>query len=166
MLYDRAAKTTKDLLPRFDRWVDEFAWDPDSKSILFVSGEKGEAPVYRTNLLGNVLHRYGKAAGVWSGIHPLALQGREFVVGSLTRVDQPLEAVIADLLVMDDNARTGPVLSKYEPRSITDLNTDAALSPRLDPARWNPSGLPPRTEPRSRASSSGRRGLTQRRNIR
>jgi dipeptidyl aminopeptidase/acylaminoacyl peptidase len=124
MLYDRAAKTTKELLPRFDRWVDEFAWDPDSKSILFVSGEKGEAPVYRTNLLGNVLHRYGKAAGVWSGIHPLALQGREFLVGSLMRVDQPADAVIADLLVMDDNARTGPVLSKYEPRSITELNSD------------------------------------------
>ena len=26
MLYDRTAKTIKDLLPNFDRWVDEFAW--------------------------------------------------------------------------------------------------------------------------------------------
>jgi dipeptidyl aminopeptidase/acylaminoacyl peptidase len=34
MLYDRAAKTAKDLMPKFDSWVDEFAWgakpaDPD-----------------------------------------------------------------------------------------------------------------------------------------
>ena len=29
MLYDRAAKTVKDLLPNFDRWVDEFAWAAD-----------------------------------------------------------------------------------------------------------------------------------------
>ncbi len=26
LLYDRAAKTTKDLLPKFDNWVDEFVW--------------------------------------------------------------------------------------------------------------------------------------------
>jgi dipeptidyl aminopeptidase/acylaminoacyl peptidase len=32
VLYDRAAKTIKDLLPKFDNWVDEFAWAPDSKS--------------------------------------------------------------------------------------------------------------------------------------
>jgi dipeptidyl aminopeptidase/acylaminoacyl peptidase len=130
MLYDRGAKNTRELLPRFDRWVDEFAWDPDSKSIFFVSGEKGEAPIYRTNLLGNVLHRYGKAAGEWSDIHPLALPGREFIIGNLMRVDQPSEAVIADLLVMDDNAKTGPVLGKYEPRSLSNLNS--ALLEKLD----------------------------------
>ena len=33
MLYDRAAKTIKDLLPKFDNWVDEFAWGPDSTTI-------------------------------------------------------------------------------------------------------------------------------------
>jgi dipeptidyl aminopeptidase/acylaminoacyl peptidase len=35
----------KDLLPRFDHWVDEFAWAPDSKTIYFVSEEMGEANV-------------------------------------------------------------------------------------------------------------------------
>ncbi len=34
VLYDRAAKTIKDLLPKFDNWVDEFAWSPDSQRIL------------------------------------------------------------------------------------------------------------------------------------
>jgi len=35
----------RELLPRFDRWVDEFVWAPDSKTIYFVSGEMGEANV-------------------------------------------------------------------------------------------------------------------------
>ena len=32
VVYDRAAKTVKDLLPNFDNWVDEFAWGPDSQA--------------------------------------------------------------------------------------------------------------------------------------
>ena len=42
VLYDRAAKTTKDLLPNFDNWVDEFAWAPDSDSASISSrGNRG-----------------------------------------------------------------------------------------------------------------------------
>jgi dipeptidyl aminopeptidase/acylaminoacyl peptidase len=41
MLYDRAAKTEKNLLPQLDLWVDEFAWEPGSSSILYVSGLEG-----------------------------------------------------------------------------------------------------------------------------
>ena len=41
MLYDRATKTTKDLLPGFDDWVDEFAWSRNSKAILYISGSEG-----------------------------------------------------------------------------------------------------------------------------
>ncbi len=56
MLYDRSAKTVKDLLPKFDNWVDEFAWAPDSKRVYFASAVAGEGPRscrhtrrYRTN---------------------------------------------------------------------------------------------------------------------
>src|SRR5271170_1974435 len=48
MIYDRTSKQIADLLPKFDRWVDEFAWSPDSKSIYFISGISGEAWVIRT----------------------------------------------------------------------------------------------------------------------
>ncbi|HMG03415.1 MAG TPA: S9 family peptidase, partial [Edaphobacter sp.] len=40
-----SAEPIRELLPRFDRWVDEFAWGRDSKTIYFVSGEMGEANV-------------------------------------------------------------------------------------------------------------------------
>src|SRR6202044_419842 len=43
--YDRAAKSIQDLLPKFDRWVDEFAWSPDSQQIFFVAGDVGQEPV-------------------------------------------------------------------------------------------------------------------------
>ena len=130
MLYDRATRNARELLPSFDRWILELAWAPDSKTIYFVAEDKGEAPIYRTNLMGTLVHRFGKAAGEWSGIHPLNLQGREFIVGSLARATRPAEAVFGDLLIMDDNARTGPALSSFEPRQITHLN-DTILA-RLD----------------------------------
>jgi dipeptidyl aminopeptidase/acylaminoacyl peptidase len=62
VVYDRAAKGSKsasqqvgesavrDLLPKFDRWVDEFAWSPDSGAIYFTSGLAGEEPIYRVGV--------------------------------------------------------------------------------------------------------------------
>ncbi len=53
VLYDRTAKTTKDLLPKFDNWVDEFAWGPaSSNAIYFTSGSRGESPVYEVDGIG------------------------------------------------------------------------------------------------------------------
>ncbi|MDE3186105.1 MAG: S9 family peptidase [Acidobacteriota bacterium] len=52
VLYDRAAKTIKNLLPNFDRWVDEFAWSPDSKKILFVAGYEGSEPIFAVDQTG------------------------------------------------------------------------------------------------------------------
>ena len=37
-LYDR--------LPKFDLWVDEFAWEPDSRALYLVSSDKGEVPLF------------------------------------------------------------------------------------------------------------------------
>ena len=52
VLYDRAAKTIKDLLPKFDNWVDEFAWGQGSTEIYLASGNKGEQDIYVANLDG------------------------------------------------------------------------------------------------------------------
>jgi dipeptidyl aminopeptidase/acylaminoacyl peptidase len=48
MLFDRLAGKTKELLPNFDRWVDEYTWGPDS-TIYFVSGNAGEARIFGTS---------------------------------------------------------------------------------------------------------------------
>ncbi|MGD0631449.1 MAG: S9 family peptidase, partial [Terracidiphilus sp.] len=55
VVYDRAAKTIKNLLPKFDNWVDEFAWSPDSKTICFVSGARGSAPIFEVGVDGERL---------------------------------------------------------------------------------------------------------------
>lgn len=46
MLYDRHTRQTLELLPNFDRWVDELAWSADSKTIYFVAADRGEAPIF------------------------------------------------------------------------------------------------------------------------
>ncbi len=45
MLYDRAAKTIKDLLPKFDRWVDEFKWDTE-QAVYITAEDEGEQAQY------------------------------------------------------------------------------------------------------------------------
>jgi len=67
VLYDRAGKTIKDLLPKFENWVDEFAWAPNSKAIFYTSGQEGESPIFMTGIDGrNCLHREPKASLVTS----------------------------------------------------------------------------------------------------
>jgi dipeptidyl aminopeptidase/acylaminoacyl peptidase len=149
MVYDRAAKTEKDLLKdallpnrapaNFNNWVDEFAWVDDSHHILFVSGEKGESPIYETNITGDDLHRLGKVAGEWSGLHPFLRNGTEVVVASLMRLDRPSEVALGDLVQMDDNLHvirvynadlhkpSEDVTPAYMPEPVTHLN-DALLA--------------------------------------
>jgi dipeptidyl aminopeptidase/acylaminoacyl peptidase len=52
-LYDRDAKTAKDLLPKFDNWVDEFSWDRNSKRIFFISSVAGEEPIFSVETVGS-----------------------------------------------------------------------------------------------------------------
>ncbi len=153
MLYDRAAKTTKDVLKdarlpnwapaNFDLWVDEFAWSFTStdgvRHILFVSQDKGEANIYETYLDGGQLTRYSKMAGEWSNVQLVTPHSWPLIIGSLMRVDRPSEVVLGDLTRMDPDRRTftvgvkGGAASKeitpnsYQPRQITHLN-DALLA--------------------------------------
>ena len=57
VVYDRAAKNIKELPshPHLDRWVDEFAWAPDSNRIYFAAGDAGEEPLYMVNLSGALM---------------------------------------------------------------------------------------------------------------
>jgi dipeptidyl aminopeptidase/acylaminoacyl peptidase len=52
MLYDREQQATSELLPKFDRWVDEFVWGPDSKAVYIASGDAGRTVVLRFQFEG------------------------------------------------------------------------------------------------------------------
>jgi len=145
-LYDRAAKTGKDLLKNallpnrapanFDNWAEEFAWIDDSQHILFISSEKGEAPIYEVNLTGDDLSRMGRTSGEWSSVHMLLVNGDPFILGSFMRVDLPGEVVLGNMLKMDESVHTIQIAANggapsreitpvsYEPQHITHLNDD------------------------------------------
>lgn len=50
MLYDRQANKSRELLPKFDAYVDDFTFAPDGRSIYFTSGERGEEPIFNVSL--------------------------------------------------------------------------------------------------------------------
>ena len=87
MLYDRAAKTTKDLLPNFDRWVDEFAWGPDSKKLVFAAGEHGESPLHIIDLAGKSMEF--KIPGELSDIRP----SNSMILATQVSVLRPAESL-------------------------------------------------------------------------
>jgi dipeptidyl aminopeptidase/acylaminoacyl peptidase len=86
-LYDCAAKTTKDFMPDLDGWVDEFAWSGDSKAIFFASGQDGEEPVYRANMMGAFVQITLK--GEFSDLHPIP--GNKAVIATRVEVSAPSE---------------------------------------------------------------------------
>lgn len=49
-IYDRAAKKTTVLTEKFDNWVDDYKWAPDSKSIFFLGEVKGTQPLYKLDI--------------------------------------------------------------------------------------------------------------------
>jgi dipeptidyl aminopeptidase/acylaminoacyl peptidase len=148
VLYDRAAKTNKDLLPNFETWIDEFVWESTwtdgTQHLLFVSGEKGESALYQTDVNGGTLRRFGQIRGDWGDIHyaiwpgsdvPLRVtHGYDIVIGNLMRVDQASEVVAADFAKSNDDALKivirksgdpsgkGSTLPAYQPIQITHLN--------------------------------------------
>jgi len=103
VVYDRAAKTAKNLLPRFKNWVDEFAWDPSSQEIFFISGTRGEEDIYFVGLWSPNPWIFAKGAAfsnlnliaqpATSGLVGPSLKG---VVATLVNVDQPPEVVAID----------------------------------------------------------------------
>ena len=97
-LYDRAAKTNRDLLPKFDRWVDEFVWGPpDSSVIYFTAGISGEAATFALNVNNgkpNEIPARLTKGGEYSELHPTP-DGKTVVATRMT-VQAPSEAVTLD----------------------------------------------------------------------
>ncbi|WP_241655101.1 alpha/beta hydrolase family protein [Granulicella sibirica] len=55
MVMDRKGGSTKELMPQFDRWVDEFVWAPDSRSVYFASAQSGTEQVYQYSVSDKTL---------------------------------------------------------------------------------------------------------------
>ena len=75
MAYDRASRTTRELLPGWDRWAESYAASSDSRMLLVGSTDKGREKMFRVSL---------DAAGVASAPVGLSLQHNNTAV-SLSR---------------------------------------------------------------------------------
>ena len=112
ILYDRSARTIKDLLPNFDNWVNEFAWAPaSSNAIYFTSGDQGEAPVYEIDGVGlsgvtlrNKLVPQLTKKGEYGSLLPTS-DGKLLVVTRM-RVDAPGEVVALDTALVGHMLRS------------------------------------------------------------
>ncbi|MGB7744158.1 MAG: S9 family peptidase, partial [Terracidiphilus sp.] len=91
----------RDLLPKFDNWVDEFAWGLGSRSIYFTSGNHGEEDVYQVSINLSEPARVASHGG-YSDLKVVPVQlnrpTAEIPDGLLAtemRVDRPSEVVFA-----------------------------------------------------------------------
>ncbi|MGA9062253.1 MAG: S9 family peptidase, partial [Terracidiphilus sp.] len=157
-LYDRAAKTTKDLIPDFDNWIDEFVWAPDSKSIYFVSDWTGEAPIYQVARSGQAIADISQPNfGEFSDLH--VLPDAKTIIASKMSVRSPSEVLMLTNRQSDFVNRMGetaegfrmgifPALGR-EGVQITHLN-DAILAeldlPELDSFLFLPKDMIPMKE--------------------
>jgi dipeptidyl aminopeptidase/acylaminoacyl peptidase len=147
MLYDRAAKTEKDLLPKFDRWVDEFAWSLSYPVIYFVGANQGKSWVYdvdiktgRSEVLDTEypFSSYAeREVGAFSNLQiaPLSIRrsvvdSKDVIFATIMRIDRPSEVVGIHVNDIDSPMRDHPevengIFSTAVP--ITHLN-DALLA--------------------------------------
>lgn len=63
VVYDRKTGQIHNLTENVDRWVENIAWSPDSKSIYFTSDDKGEIPIYKIDIARpNLVHQITRGA--------------------------------------------------------------------------------------------------------
>lgn len=142
MLYDRDKKTTKDLLPKFDRWVDEFVWSPESKEVFFTTGNEGQEQLLKTSLSSGGTVRFltlvpddkfGARTGIkaeYSDLH-ITPDGATLVASVMT-VASPaaISAIAISQFPAPSNAAAGPIAqwaatNGYPQIAGTDAHPDA-----------------------------------------
>jgi dipeptidyl aminopeptidase/acylaminoacyl peptidase len=110
MVLERASKSAsqqvsgsavRDLLPKFDDWVDEFAWGLGSRSIYFTSGNRGEGDIYQVSIDSAELALVA-GHGAYSDLRVVPVQLNrptveipDGLLATRMRVDQPSEVVYA-----------------------------------------------------------------------
>jgi dipeptidyl aminopeptidase/acylaminoacyl peptidase len=113
MLYDRGTQQEKEFRlfvksspakggvakeTPIDRWVDEFAWAPDSKWIYFIAGDVGRAPIFCVRLQDNELIEIA-ARGEYGALAP-TLDGQHLLASKMT-VRSPGEIISLNISMLD-----------------------------------------------------------------
>lgn len=102
MLYDRRSKRTAELLPSFDRWVEDIAWSPDAKFLYFTSPVSGEQPIFRVAARGGAAQAVS-GAGVYGSLHPTP--DGSALIAARTTLREPAEVFSLPLPAVDSGAK-------------------------------------------------------------
>jgi dipeptidyl aminopeptidase/acylaminoacyl peptidase len=126
-IYDRTAKTIRNLLQTLDNWVDELAWAPDARGIYIISGTKGEAPIFFVSVS---IEPYMSAPpieikGEFSSLH--LQSGTDRIITTRTLVDSPPEVDIVDFRFDPSTAQHDAPTFRPVLRQLTHLN-DSVLA--------------------------------------
>jgi dipeptidyl aminopeptidase/acylaminoacyl peptidase len=132
VVYDRTTRTIKDVLPRFDRWVDEFTWAPDSKTIYFAYGDEGDERVASVDIDGSHFLKYTRR-GEYGDLH--VTPDGKLLIAAKTTVRLPGEVYALNVGEESDLSKAGPqaaspMFAVAEERQISHLND--ALLDQLD----------------------------------
>jgi len=133
-LYDRAAKTEKNLTAGFDNWVNEFAWAADSQMLYFVTGEFGEAPIYALKLSG-AKQKLEAEVGEYSSLHTTATG----LLANRIMVDHPAEVYslrggfYTEPTKQEEKSTLDAGLRRIDGRPLTHLNDSLLAQLDLQP---------------------------------
>ena len=91
MLLDRESMKSAELIPKFDRWVDEFVWGPDSRAVYIASGDAGRTAILRYQFEGEPEDPFKpiRGDGEYSDLQ-ISADGKNLVATRMA-VDQPAE---------------------------------------------------------------------------
>jgi len=124
VVYDRSTKQIREILPNFDRWVDEEVWSSDSQAICFTAGDAGTEPVFSVEIPEGKLSRFetlDKEKGEFSDLH--ITSDNQTIIATRVAVGQPGEI----LKLVSSPAIIDPDLSK---KGIKYLETFGAPYPK------------------------------------
>ncbi len=126
MLYGRQSKQDHELMqgPALDTWVDEFVWSADSQTIFFVSGQDGEAPIFRSNLSGGFVQLTQQ--GEFGDLHPLS-DGQTLIASRMT-ADKPSEVIRINLAESNTAIRDAQTGLSRQGRVVTNLRRIDAVT--------------------------------------
>ena len=137
VLFDREARTITDLLPKFDRWVDEFVWGPDSKAVYIASGDAGRTAVLRFQFEGDPDSPFRTVTtdGEFSDLQ-VSFDGNKLVATRMS-VDQPAEINTMEPAQTEEAAAEAITISPEEAKRQEGIQKFSVLQ-TLGVTGWSP----------------------------
>jgi dipeptidyl aminopeptidase/acylaminoacyl peptidase len=93
-IYDRATMLSKIISESFDNWIDDFLWNPDSKSIYFTGDVDGYSPIYNIDITSSKITEVsGQKSVAGFDVSP----NSKLIYYTASNIDKPREICLLNL---------------------------------------------------------------------